>query len=119
MDSSTDDMRYHAHMEGFKMESLNICIQMFKHMGRELPEEAKDYILEALENLATKYDIIKNYDIYTYKFKLDNDEEKTAFAKVSDVEEIFGDFRERLTTLVVQLVLFDLELFLAKEGYND
>lgn len=119
MGSSINDMRNHAYMESFKTDSLDTCVKLFKAMGRELPDEGKDYVLKILGEMADKFDIIKNYDLDAYNFTVDGSEEKTAFVKVSDVEEVFFDFRERLTALIIQIVLFDLEIFLAKKGYDD
>lgn len=118
MDSCTNNnsVRAHAIIEAFKTEALNSCITMLKRTNRELPPDAEAFIMSNVELWLDNYEITKTYDMTCYSLPLfeDNDEE-LLFVKVDDVNDIFIDFKKRLTSAILQLILYDLELFLARK----
>lgn len=116
MDSCTNNsIRAHAITESFKTEALSSCIMTFEKSGRELPLDAESFIMDTVELWLDKFDILKTYDLNCYSLHVSDDEDPTLFVKAEDVNELFVDFKKRLTQLLLQLVMYDLELYLARK----
>lgn len=119
MGSNTNDgMRNFAFLEAFKIDALEVCIALYKESGRPLNDEALEFVANDIDDLARRFEIIKNYDLDSYEFE-DEAGIVGRYLKHEDVEKVFYDFRERLTTLILQLVLFNLEMYLVQKRGND
>lgn len=120
MDSCTNNgIRAHALKEAFKTEVLTRCVAIFKKSGRNLTEDAKEFLMENIGERVDEFDITKTYDLDCYSFyfpiEASEEEEEVLFVKSEDVTDIFADFKKQLTNALLQLVIYDLELFLASE----
>lgn len=118
MDSCTNNgIRAHALKEAFKTEALTRCVDIFEKSGRNLTEDAKEFLMDTMGERVDEFDITKTYDLncYLLYFPVEGseEEEEVLFVKSEDVTDVFVDFKQRLTNALLQLVIYDLELFLA------
>lgn len=120
MDSCTNNsIRAHALTEAFKTEALSSCIELFEATGRELTDDAREFLMTTVEAWVDGFDIAKTYDVDCYALQIPDEEtdseEEVLFVKSEDMNEVFIDFKQRMTHMLLQLVMYDLELFLARK----
>lgn len=118
MDSCTNNgIRAHALKEAFKTEALTRCIDIFERSNRKLTEEDKEFLMDIMGERVDEFDVTKTYDLDCYSFHFpvedSDEEEEVLFVKSEDITDVFVDFKQKLTNAILQLVMYDLELFLA------
>lgn len=114
---TTTDLSSFANREAVKLEMLDILVEIYAEQGVTFPEKGKDYVLQRLDDLLEAYDIGRQ--VVATRFKLDTGKWTEPHVSMEEVDSIFDEFRLKLSTILLQLVSYDLQRYIAGlEGDN-
>jgi len=104
-----------ANKEGIKLTMLDIIVSLYDDQDIHLTDRCKDFVLERTGELLEQYDVSAQVEVKRFYFE-ENDDLSEPFVTMTTLDKIFNEFREKMAEIFLQLVAYDLNSFIAKEG---
>ena len=115
MDSdSIGSIQKYVLKEHAKNNILDLFVDWNMKRGVEFDEDTKDFILELTDELVDKYSVTSQVDVK--KLEIENKDEIITedFVTLSAYEEMFNEFMEVTTRLMIEVIGIELEVHLNK-----
>ncbi len=117
--SIKDNLRSHTFVEMCKLEVLDVCRKTLDELGLSMTKNCENHILKSVVTAINEYKLDGIYDINSYGLvSASGDETDELYVKASEVTSIFSEMQGRILQMLVDIIMCDLSLFLAKEGYD-
>ena len=115
MDSNINsDVSSFANKEVVKLEMLDIIVNIYKEEdGCTLSSNAKDFILDRTEQLLDYYDV--GARVKATSFLLEDGTWSEPHVHIKVIDELFEDYREKMSAIFLQLISYDLAKFIVDD----
>jgi len=110
------DLASHARRETLKLELLDLLVGLADKHSILLDKAAKKHMYTYMDHIVKKLDLGEEHKIPIERIIVEEDsKEPTSYVKYEDVVTLTDKFKIKLGTVLIDLMSYELELFLSKE----